>query len=64
VRTIQDAHSHFVTSLRWAPSAVQIQGESDSNGATKVANQANKAGGIRCVVASGGVDLEVKIWMP
>jgi len=64
IRTIDDAHSHFVTTLRWAPSTAQIQSNSETNGAAKATSQGTKAGGIRCVIASGGVDLEVKIWMP
>jgi platelet-activating factor acetylhydrolase IB subunit alpha len=64
IKTIEDAHSHFICSLRWAPSTAQVQGNSETNGVTKGTVQGSKAGGIRCVVASGGVDLEVKIWMP
>ena len=63
VRTIDDAHSHFVTCLRWAPG--QIAAQPEPNGLSKGSNESSgKVSGIRCVVASGGVDLEVKIWMP
>ena len=63
VRTIDDAHSHFVTCLRWAPG--QIAAQPESNGLSKGSGDSGgKVGGIRCVVASGGVDLEVRIWMP
>jgi hypothetical protein len=41
-----------------------LQGSSESNGTSKKDGQTTKTNGIRCVVASGGVDLEVKIWMP
>jgi platelet-activating factor acetylhydrolase IB subunit alpha len=64
IRTIDEAHSHFVTCLRWAPSTPQLVGSSETNGTSKKDGQGNKTNGIRCVVASGGVDLEVKIWMP
>jgi len=64
VRTIDDAHSHFVACLRWAPSVVQTAGSSETNGLPKGNKNGIKVSGIRCVIASGGVDLEVKIWMP
>src|SRR5271156_4216510 len=66
VRTIDDAHSHFVTCLRWAPSTNQVPASADTNGIISKGGSNNgiKVSGIRCVIASGGVDLEVKIWMP
>jgi platelet-activating factor acetylhydrolase IB subunit alpha len=63
VKTIEEAHSHFISCLRWAPNNSQVVG-SETNGNSKKEVQTNKASGIRCVLASGSVDLEVKIWMP
>ena len=64
IRTIEDAHSHFVSCLRWAPNVNQTSSASHTNGDSKASGTLAKISGIRCVVASGSVDLEVKIWMP
>ena len=64
VRTIEDAHSHFVSCLRWAPNLVQKSGVPEKNGVSKSKDDTPKVNGIRCVLASGSVDLDVKIWMP
>ena len=72
VRTI-DAHEHFVTCIRWAPSLFKDGGtdaEASANGqsvptlngtakedANGVSNQL-----IRCVVATGSVDLSVRVF--
>ena len=37
---------------------------SETNGISKDSGALTKVSGIRCVVASGSVDLGVKIWMP
>ncbi|OLL25275.1 Nuclear distribution protein PAC1, partial [Neolecta irregularis DAH-3] len=54
IRVIEDAHGHFVSCLRWAPGRkpTTTNGEEPSKGQ------------VRCAVASGGVDLVVKVWMP
>jgi platelet-activating factor acetylhydrolase IB subunit alpha len=64
VRTIDDAHSHFVSCLRWAPKIAHISVAPEANGASRPRDDNIKSSSIRCVVASGSVDLEVKIWMP
>jgi platelet-activating factor acetylhydrolase IB subunit alpha len=63
VRTIDDAHSHFISCLRWAPNLAQKSAVPEQNG-MKGKDDAAKVNGIRCVIASGSVDMDVKIWMP
>lgn len=71
VRTISDAHGHFVSSLRWAPPLIKdggVNGEA-ANGASGAApngvkedpSAGNKVS-IRCVVATGSVDLNVRVF--
>ncbi|KAJ5730762.1 uncharacterized protein N7483_005270 [Penicillium malachiteum] len=68
VRTI-DAHDHFVSSIRWAPPLMKDTGANgdagangtSSNGAKEDPNAANKMS-IRCVLATGSVDLKVKVF--
>jgi platelet-activating factor acetylhydrolase IB subunit alpha len=72
VRTIADVHGHFVSCIRWAPSLLTdgaANGDTGSNGSA-VAGSTNgvkkdDAGGgkgIRCVIATGSVDLNVRIF--
>lgn len=72
VRTISDAHGHFVSSLRWAPPLIKdggVNGEAAANGASGEApngvkedtNAGNKVS-IRCVLATGSVDLSVRVF--
>jgi len=70
VKTISDAHGHFVQCIRWAPSVVKEpsvpngDAQGDANGTPKK----NAAPGvidpsqIRCVIATGSVDLNVRIF--
>ncbi|OJJ40280.1 hypothetical protein ASPWEDRAFT_47150 [Aspergillus wentii DTO 134E9] len=70
VRTISDVHGHFVSSLRWAPSLIKDGGASGENGA----NGASPSNGvrddpkapskvsIRCVIATGSVDYNVRVF--
>ncbi|KAJ6016026.1 hypothetical protein N7540_010617 [Penicillium herquei] len=68
VRTI-DAHDHFVSSIRWAPPLMKDTGANgdagangtSSNGVKDDPNAANKMS-IRCVLATGSVDLKVKVF--
>lgn len=80
VRTVSDAHGHFVSCIRWAPNinkdagAVNNTNEAtDANGtAAPTANGVTAAkkddpggGGkvaIRCVIATGSVDLNVRVF--
>ncbi|CEO59831.1 Putative Nuclear distribution protein PAC1 [Penicillium brasilianum] len=70
VRTI-NAHDHFVSSIRWAPPLIKdsngaagANGSADSataNGAKDDPNAASKMS-IRCVLATGSVDLKVRVF--
>ncbi|ORY58541.1 WD domain-containing protein [Pseudomassariella vexata] len=68
VKTLSDVHGHFISCLRWAPGIVRepvANGNGESNGASK--NGSSKAAAtpevqIRCVIATGSVDLAVRIF--
>lgn len=56
IKIIEAAHSHFISCLRWAPSANTsgaVNGDATNGGEQKV----------RCAIATGSVDRSVKIWM-
>lgn len=63
VKTIEDAHSHFVSCIRWAPGLVRTFA---ANGEHVNAGKKDDPGGaketIRCVIATGSVDLNVRIF--
>lgn len=69
VKTLDDAHGHFVSCLRWAPSiykdppavnGAQTNGVT-ANGLSKKEEGQEKAT-IRCVIATGSVDLNVRVF--
>ncbi|TKX18226.1 nuclear distribution protein PAC1 [Elsinoe australis] len=71
VKTVEEAHGHFISCMRWAPGAVK-DGAAMTNGADSGA-KTNGTGGaedaakasttsIRCVIATGSVDLNVRIF--
>jgi platelet-activating factor acetylhydrolase IB subunit alpha len=72
VRTI-NAHDHFVSSIRWAPPLIKdssANGAAGANGSAEPAasngtkddpNAASKMS-IRCVLATGSVDLKVRVF--
>lgn len=69
VKTIEDAHGHFISSMRWAPSiykeAKAINGH--LNGASTLVHEGPKEAEadkptIRCVIATGSVDLNVRVF--
>jgi len=65
VKTLEDAHGHFVTSLRWAPSTYKGAASltNSTNGHTKDSVAANgMEETIRCMLATGSVDLHVRIF--
>ncbi|KAL1988362.1 hypothetical protein VTN96DRAFT_10045 [Rasamsonia emersonii] len=75
VRIVADAHGHFISCIRWAPNLVtdgaSANGESGANGLstpTSVTTNGKKEDsggggkGIRCVIATGSVDLNVRIF--
>ncbi|KAG9248840.1 nuclear migration protein-like protein nudF [Calycina marina] len=65
VKVIDGAHEHFVSSIRWAPSlvteAVAVNGENGGtpNGAARFEPPVTK---IRCAIATGSVDLKVRVF--
>ena len=64
VKILKDAHDHFVSCLRWAPAIIKdpptrsVDTANGTNG-TKAKTQADQ---IRCVIATGSVDLCVRIF--
>lgn len=66
VKTLDDAHGHFVSAIRWAPGIVKdtLPTNGDSNGATVNGVKKDEAGkvAIRCVIATGSVDLNVRVF--
>ncbi|KAK4971938.1 Lissencephaly-1 [Elasticomyces elasticus] len=70
VKTIEDAHAHFVSCMRWAPSIVKdappTNGETNGTNAKRKEESGGGGGGagvcIRCVIATGSVDLNVRVF--
>ena len=61
VKVVEGSHQHFVSCIRWAPGVVKPQqpngtanGQGDPGGAVKES--------MRCVIATGSVDLSVRIF--
>ena len=66
VRVVDDSHGHFVSSIRWAPDvAVQTASNEQANGMINGMGRkgdAEGAGRVRCVLATGSVDLNVRVF--
>ncbi|GAB7340287.1 hypothetical protein MBLNU457_6746t2 [Dothideomycetes sp. NU457] len=68
VKTIEDAHGHFVSCMRWAPNTIKDTPKVNGDGNTATTNGIAKAkeedltAGIRCVIATGSVDLHVRVF--
>jgi platelet-activating factor acetylhydrolase IB subunit alpha len=64
VKTLDDAHGHFVSCIRWAPGVVKeapvTNGTNGTPSKTKKDTPATVS--IRCVVATGSVDLNVRVF--
>ncbi|MCJ1432962.1 protein with putative role during mitosis [Xylographa pallens] len=63
VKTIDDVHGHFVSCIRWAPGvakATPTNGE--VNGVSKKDDPGGVKESIRCVIATGSVDLSVRVF--
>lgn len=60
-RTLSEAHGHFVSCLAWGLSKDQASFEEQQEGSASAQPTAGKG---RYVLASGGVDQMVKVWMP
>ncbi len=69
VKTLEDAHHHFVSCIRWAPSitndAAPAREEVNGNMVNGIGKKDDPGGGkvnIRCVIATGCVDLNVRVF--
>ena len=74
VKTVDDAHAHFVSCMRWAPGVAKTAaaiGNGGVNGLSSSSSGSKKddpGGGallkesIRCVIATGSVDLNVRVF--
>jgi platelet-activating factor acetylhydrolase IB subunit alpha len=66
VKVVDDSHGHFVSSIRWAPDipvGPTVNGEANGmvNGVSKK-EESGGGGKIRCVIATGSVDLNVRVF--
>ena len=64
VKTIDDAHGHFVSCIRWAPSVVNdvsTENAETTNGASKKKDAGKFR--IRCAIATGSADLCVRVFI-
>jgi platelet-activating factor acetylhydrolase IB subunit alpha len=64
VRTIV-AHDHFISSIRWAPPLIKDKGANEANGEAANGAKEDPAAtkmSIRCVLATGSVDLKVRVF--
>jgi len=64
VKTIDDAHGHFVSCIRWAPSAandVSTENAETTNGTSKKKDAGKFR--IRCAIATGSADLCVRLFI-
>lgn len=68
VRVLEGAHGHFVTCLRWAPTNIkdgEVNGAAaagQDNGTPKKSAPAPADVQIRCVIATGSVDMALRIF--
>jgi platelet-activating factor acetylhydrolase IB subunit alpha len=71
VRTVEDAHGHFVSCLRWAPGMVKDgglvnglgeKGKEMVNGTKREDSGGGGKETVRCVIATGSVDLNVRVF--
>ena len=70
VKVVDDSHGHFVSCIRWAPDAVTTaaaNGDATAPEGTNGVQQKEDSGGggtgkIRCVLATGSVDLGVRVF--
>lgn len=65
VKTIEESHDHFVTCMRWAPNAPITNGTdaaATTNGSATKSATDDAAKSIKCVIATGSVDLNVRIF--
>jgi len=65
VKTLDNAHGHFISCIRWAPSLVNdtpaVENGGTPNGASKKEDPTKTK--IRCAIATGSVDLNVRVFI-
>jgi len=64
VKTVTGAHEHFISCIRWAPAPAKeplVNGEAKTNGTGGAKPDAAKVN-IRCVIATGSVDMSVRVF--
>lgn len=68
VKTLDDVHGHFVSCVRWAPLLYKDQTSAGAEASTTngvngtMAKSAEESATIRCVIATGSVDLNVRVF--
>ena len=63
VKTVEDAHSHFVNAMRWAPGVVKDAPATNGvNGAGAGEKKEEAKVQIRCVIATACVDMSVRVF--
>lgn len=66
VRVVEEAHAHFVSCVRWAPGVVRSAGEGNATAGAGVNAKREEVAAVvesvRCVVATGSVDLGVRVF--
>ena len=60
IKTVTDAHDHFISCIRWAPAPVKDPPQ--SNGMATNGAQGKPPVNVRCVIATGSVDLSVRVF--
>lgn len=68
VRTVADVHGHFVNCIRWAPpphkEAAIMNGADPGKPNGTPRKDEHKPAAVRCVIATGSVDLKVRVFAP
>lgn len=65
VKTIDDVHGHFVSCIRWAPESLKDVPTMNENGIINGATNKDRSmvtTSIRCVIATGCVDMNVRVF--
>ena len=65
VKILDDAHGHFVSCMRWAPGAIKNAGIVSNGDGLANGTKKDDPGGkesIKCVLATGSVDLNVRVF--
>ncbi|MCJ1408891.1 protein with putative role during mitosis [Ptychographa xylographoides] len=63
VKAIDDVHQHFVSCIRWAPGIIkQAPTDGNVNGTSEKDHPGGIKESVRCVLATGSVDLSVRVF--